>query len=119
MPGRPIVHIELSTRDRIKSADFYASLFGWRIEQRPDYDYALFESGNIGGGLNPISDDNPAGSIVVYVDSEDIDADLKRAEGLGAKILQPKMEIPGTGWFGVFIDPDGNKIALYTSLNPA
>ena len=117
MPGKSIVHIELSSKDRIKTGEFYANLFGWRIEQRPEYDYALFESGNVGGGFNPISDENPAGTIVIYVDSEDIDTDLKRAEDLGATILQPKMEIPGTGWFGVFKDPDGNNVALYTSMN--
>jgi predicted enzyme related to lactoylglutathione lyase len=28
------------------------------------------------------------------------------------------MEIPATGWFGMFKDPTGNAIALYTSMNP-
>jgi len=39
-------------------------------------------------------------------------------EKLGGKVLHPKAEIPGTGWFGVFKDPTGNVLALYTSMNP-
>jgi hypothetical protein len=56
--------------------------------------------------------------VLIYVNSDDIQADLKQAEALGAKIIQEKMEIPQTGWFGIFQDPTGNKIALYTSMNP-
>jgi len=43
---------------------------------------------------------------------------LKLAESLGGKIVLPKSEIPNTGWFGIFEDPTGNQIALYTSMNP-
>lgn len=55
---------------------------------------------------------------MIYVDSADIDADLKKAEELGGKIIMPKSEIPETGWFGIFEDLTGNHIALYTSMNP-
>jgi len=27
-----------------------------------------------------------------------------------------KTEIPQTGWFGIFSDPTGNKVALFTSM---
>jgi predicted enzyme related to lactoylglutathione lyase len=39
-------------------------------------------------------------------------------EELGGSIVTPKTDIPGTGWFGVFKDPTGNTLALYTSMNP-
>jgi predicted enzyme related to lactoylglutathione lyase len=52
------------------------------------------------------------------VNSDDIEADLKKAKSLGGTILREKSEIPGIGWWGVFKDPTGNKIALYTSMNP-
>ena len=56
--------------------------------------------------------------MLVYIDSDDIEADLKRVTDLGGAVLQPKMEIPGTGWFGIFKDPTGNTLALYTSADP-
>jgi predicted enzyme related to lactoylglutathione lyase len=39
-------------------------------------------------------------------------------EKLGGTIVRSKTDIPGTGWFGLFKDPTGNVLALYTSLNP-
>jgi predicted enzyme related to lactoylglutathione lyase len=43
---------------------------------------------------------------------------LKKAETLGGKLIAPKTEIPNTGWYGIFEDPTGNQIALYTSMDP-
>ncbi len=40
--------------------------------------------------------------------------DLKKAKALGAEILQEKTEIPGRGWYGIFKDPTGNTIGLFT-----
>jgi predicted enzyme related to lactoylglutathione lyase len=37
---------------------------------------------------------------------------------LGGTVIQPKTEIPTIGWFGMFKDPTGNVLALYTSANP-
>lgn len=68
-------------------------------------------------GFPEISDEMPAGQVLIYVNSNDIQTDLKKSETLGAKILYPKTEIPNTGWFGIFADPIGNKIALYTSMD--
>ena len=80
-------------------------------------DYATFDTGkNVGGGLNPVNDSNPAGTVLVYVGTDDIDSSLAKAESLGGKIVTPKTEIPNTGWFGFFSDPTGNLIGLYTPL---
>jgi predicted enzyme related to lactoylglutathione lyase len=65
--------------------------------------------------LNPITDENPAGSVVVYIDTDDITATLDSVEESGGKSLVPKMPIPGMGWFGIFMDPTGNRIGLYTA----
>jgi predicted enzyme related to lactoylglutathione lyase len=82
--------------------------------------YSMWEAGDgSGGGLPEVSADNPAGQVLVYIDSDDIDADLKQVEKLGGKVLHQKTEIPGMGWFGIFKDPTGNAIGLHTSTNPA
>jgi predicted enzyme related to lactoylglutathione lyase len=118
MPKRNIVHIEISSSDLKASAKFYEELFGWKITPMPEMNYALWEPGAApGGGFSPVGPETSAGDVVIYVDSEDIDADLKKAESLGAKILRKKDEIPNIGWFGLFKDPTGNMIALYTSMD--
>ena len=51
-----------------------------------------------------------------YVDSEDIDADLKKVEGAGGKVAHAKDEIPGFGWWAAFTDPTGNLLGLYQTM---
>jgi predicted enzyme related to lactoylglutathione lyase len=117
MPKHPIVHIEFSTRDREASGKFYADLFDRQIQQIPEMNYATFEAeGGPGGGFNPISENNPAGTVLIYVGTDDIEASLTKAESLGAKILVHQSEIQGMGFWGVFQDPDGNQVALYKAL---
>jgi predicted enzyme related to lactoylglutathione lyase len=51
--------------------------------------------------------------VVVYVQVDDLEAYLKKAESLGAKRLVEPTEIPGMGAWAQFTDPDGNAIGLY------
>ena len=55
-------------------------------------------------------------SLIVYVGSDDIDADLAKVESLGGKTVFPKTEIPHVGWFAIFTDPTGNRIALFKGV---
>ena len=118
MSKHPIVHVEISAHDREAAGKFYSDLFGWNIQQIPEMNYATFDYGveGVGGGFNLVREDNPAGTVVVYVDTDDIDADLSKVEKLGGKIVAKKSEIPGMGWFGMFTDPTGNLIGLFTGM---
>ncbi len=118
MSKRNVVHIEIPAAHVPDAAKFYETLFGWKMEQAAEFDYTMWsDGGGYGGGFNKLSDENPVGQVLVYIHSDDIDADLKNVEKLGGSIVQPKTEIPGTGWFGLFKDPTGNTLALYTSAN--
>lgn len=120
MSKRNVVHIEIPAANIQAAGAFYQELFDWKMQNVPEFDYTMWEDGSgFGGGFNKVSDENPAGKVLVYIDSDDIEADLKKVEQLGGRVVHPKMEIPGTGWFGMFEDPSGNVLALYTSMNPA
>jgi predicted enzyme related to lactoylglutathione lyase len=71
-----------------------------------------------GGGFSHVGREAEVGEVLIYINSDDIEADLKQAVSLGGSLVQEKMEIPNIGWFGIFKDPTGNKVALYTSMNP-
>ena len=117
MSPHPIVHIEISAQDLEAASKFYRELFGWQLQHIPEMNYATFDTGEPpGGGLNPVTKDNPAGNVVVYVGTDDIDASLAKAESLGATTVVPKTEISNTGWFGLFRDPTGNIVGLYTAM---
>jgi predicted enzyme related to lactoylglutathione lyase len=110
--------VEIPAANVEAAGKFYQDLFGWKLQHVPEYDYTMWADGSgYGGGFNKVDDDNPVGQVLVYIDSDDIDADLKQVEALGGTVVRAKTEIPGTGWYGVFKDPTGNVLALYTSMN--
>lgn len=118
MSKRNVVHVEIPAANVESAGKFYQALFGWRIQPIPEMNYTMWEAGDgTGGGFPAVSEENPVGQVLVYIDSDDIEADLKKVAELGGKVIHPKMEIPGTGWFGIFQDPTGNVLALYTSMN--
>jgi predicted enzyme related to lactoylglutathione lyase len=100
MSEHHVVHVEFSAQDR----------------EAAGMNYTTFDTGDVGGGFNPVSENNPAGTVLVYIGTDDIDASLAKAESLGGRTVTPKTEIPGTGWFGFFSDPTGNMIGLFTAL---
>jgi uncharacterized protein len=115
---RNVVHVEIPAADVPAASKFYQDLFGWKMEHAAEFDYTMWEDGSgYGGGFNKVSEETPAGQVLVYIHSDDIEADLKKVEELGGTVVQPKTEIPGTGWFAQFKDPTGNVLALYTSQN--
>lgn len=115
MPKRNIVHVELSSRNFDESGRFYQALFDWKITPIPEAGYTVWESGEGSrGGFTAPDDDLRIGEVMIYVASDDIEADLKKAKSLGAKIVQEKKEFAGRGWYGVFMDPTGNRIGLAT-----
>ena len=53
---------------------------------------------------------------LVYFHSHDVQNELNRVEAAGGKIYQPKTQIsPEHGFMAVFIDSEGNRIALHSS----
>ena len=119
MTKRNIVHIEIPTENSKASGEFYEKLFGWHMEHVEEMDYTMWDPHEgPGGGFSQIDENVKPGDVIIYVNSEDIEADLKKVADLGGTILREKEEIPNTGWFGMFKDPTGNTIALYTSMNP-
>ncbi len=120
MSKRNVVHVEIPAASLEGAGEFYQKLFGWKLQHMPEMNYTMWEAGDgSGGGFPSVSADNPAGRVLVYIDSDDIEADLKNVEKLGGRVLHQKTEIPGMGWFGIFQDPTGNVLALYTGMNPA
>lgn len=114
----PIVWVEIPSADRKSSAEFYSSLFNWQIDHSMDeMNYTMFSAGSgPGGGFPELTDGFEAGDVMILVATPDIDESLQKAEALGGKTVVPRTEIPGNGWYGVFEDPTGNNIGLFTGI---
>ncbi len=117
MPEHPIVHLEIPAQDPKTVSTFYASLFGWQVQPVPSMSYVRFQSADgTTGGFVPVGgpEGHRVGEVRVYFGSQDVEADLRRVEALGGKVIIPKTEIPNTGWFGIFEDPAGNRLGLFS-----
>jgi len=116
--ARKIVHVEIPAADKEAAGEFYQQVFGWEYRTLTEpVSYTTFMTGNLGGGYVDLERVKP-GDVLVYIDSDDIDADLARINAAGGQTLVPKMEVPDIGWLAVFTDPTGNRLALWTELNP-
>ena len=124
MAAQPIVHVEIPANDPKAASAFYREVFGWEIMTPPGYEsYPMFRAeGGPGGGFTTAGSHFEAvrytvGELLIHLASMDIDADLRRIQANGGQVVQPKSEIPGVGWWAVFKDPSGNKLALFTDKN--
>lgn len=114
MSAHKFVHVELSCRDNAEAKKFYGDVFGWQFQDYPEMNYVTFQAAEneLGGGLNPVSDQNPAGSVMVYIHTDDIEDTVKKLEAAGGEITLPPMEIPTVGTMAFFKDPTGNQLAV-------
>ena len=111
--GQPVVHFEIGARNADRAKTFYQSLSGWSIELHGPAN--MIDTGNAEGiqGNIAIAEGAPRTYVTFYVQVDDIDTSLTRAQELGGKVIVPASEVPGMGQFAWFADPDGNAIGLW------
>jgi predicted enzyme related to lactoylglutathione lyase len=110
--AHPVVHFEVSGRDLDQLQGFYSELFGWKTEKVPgDMPYAMVEKEGegIGGGIAQSPNGN--GHLTFYVQTEDPQATLDKAEQLGGKTILAVTELPQVT-IAMFADPEGNVVGL-------
>lgn len=117
--ANPVVHFEVLGKDGPKLQKFFGDLFGWKINTDNPMSYGLVDTGvegAIGGGIGGVPEGQPAGVVTFYVQVDDLDAALKRAEQLGGRTVNPPMEVPGGPRLAHFADPEGNVVGLVTGM---
>jgi len=108
----PFVWFDLRTKDAAKSRSFYEQLFGWDVAEVP-----------VGKAtVTMVGGERPWASVVAhraahlgwlpYVRVDDIDAATKKAQKLGATILQAPAEGPA-GTYTPIQEPGGGVFALF------
>jgi len=114
-PGS-IVHVELHSADPAKSKAFYGEVFGWKFKEFPEMNYIMWTAPNEpAGGLMKALEGRPP-QVLNYILSKEIDETSRKIATAGGVIIQPKMEIPGQGWWALFQEPGGTMMALYQNL---
>jgi uncharacterized protein len=111
--SRPVVHLELHTRDLREARSFYAQLCGWQPElvQTRVGSYMMLDLGHdLGGGI--VQCPTERALWLPYVEVQEIVEMTDRARLLGARVLLPPREGPA-GWRGVIATPAGGELALW------
>jgi len=106
---------ELHTSDLAKSRQFYSQVFGWGWGGSDEYAEGQVAGRTIAGAMSRPAD-LPAevpDNWLIYFGSPDVDADVKKATGLGATVVVEPRDIPGTGRFAVLVDPQGAAFAMF------
>ena len=110
--GHPVVHFEVSGKNLDRLESFYSELFGWKTQKAGGgMPYAMVEKedNGIGGGIGQAPEGN--GHVTFYVDTDDPQATLDKAEQLGGKTILPVTELPQVT-IALFADPEGHVIGL-------
>jgi len=122
-----VVHFEIPADQPERAAEFYRELFGWEIKHLgpagsggieywlvqtvpTDADGRPTEQGVNGGLMRRM---RPGQTPVNYISVENVDQFARKAESLGAKVVVPKMPVPGMGWFSQLTDTEGNIFAIW------
>ncbi len=115
-PGS-FVHVELASSDPQRTRAFLEKVFGWKFEAIPGTDYYPFATPiGPGGAVMPPSEDRPKG-VLNYLLTEDLEGDLAKIATSGGRVLSPKKEIPGVGWWALSEEPGGCVLALFSPLS--
>jgi len=108
---------QLNTSDPAKAETFYRGLFGWGAKTGSDggmtYTEWLLGGAPIGGMMAMPKEAQAPPHWLPYFAVADCDASAARAASLGATTCVPPTDIPGTGRFAVFTDPQGAAFAIY------
>jgi uncharacterized protein len=112
--GKKVVHIEFAAQDMDRAEKFWEGVGGWAIEDSgfPGIDYRTFQEGEQGGAV--MQSDGGAQGPIIYLGSENIDADLAKVRDLGGE-AEEKQPIPTIGWFARCKDTEGNSFSLFQS----
>jgi predicted enzyme related to lactoylglutathione lyase len=112
-PARPIVHLELHTRDLASACGFYALVCGWRperIEAGGSSYLVLDTGGGIGGGIVECATEQAV--WLPYVEVQNVAQATALARLAGGSVLLEPREGPA-GWRSVVAAPEGTEVGLF------
>ena len=111
---------EIPAKDFERGCKFYSSLFGADLYKMDMNGYMMgffpAEKG-VGGALVAGEGMEPSQSgVMVYLNGgDDLSEMLAKVEPAGGKVVVPKTQVtPEIGFFAVFIDTEGNKVAMHS-----
>lgn len=113
-----ICYVEIPAPDVARAKQFYAALFGWRMEDSDlgDAPYTMFQAGSMMGGLDSSQQPSDKG-VLLYLKVEDIPSTLQAIREAGGEVVTNKSQVidgsDAYGFAATFTDPNGNLLGLW------
>lgn len=128
----PVVHFEMPTKDKKRTAEFYSKAFGWKMNQLGAEmgDYLLAQTtetdennmvktpGAINGGFFEYQEKEGFNVPHLVISVDNLEESMKKIEEAGGKILGGAKgpgtidDIPGIGRYISFEDLEGNHVGM-------
>ncbi len=104
-----VVLFDISSQDPERTANFYSSVFGWKVAE-PNWGYHPVKTGEkdkegIDGGISLGQTDFPHG-VRLQIEVDNIDDAIQRSVDSGGQVVRGKMEFDGF-YLAYLIDPVG------------
>ena len=114
-------YFDLTVQDVGLARKFFENVLGWQFEKFDmPYEYFRIQAGpeelpGIDGGIGaisdaPLSEGRPMTLVTIPV--ADLKATLARVTSAGGSIVEPRIPIPGIGWYATCAEPGGLKFGL-------
>ena len=111
---------ELPASNFERAVKFYGEILGAELQivefQGTKMGFFPTKDNGVGGCVLETNEVKPSmeGALVYLNGGEDLNNHLNKVEAAGGKVLVPKMDIGDNGFFGVFQDTEGNRVAFHS-----
>lgn len=121
-PRGRFVWFDLLTTDPKAAPAFYSAVAGWGTQawDSGPMPYTMWiNDGKPLGGVTNLHNPAAPPHWLAYISTPNVDATVKEAEELGAKVIAPPSDIPTVGRYAVLADPQGAVFAAFTPHDAA
>lgn len=115
-------YVAIPTGDFERAFKFYSEITGGLIAKNPNVPFPMAyftdATGDNVGHLFQLPNFKPsADGAIVYMElAKDLNEIVAKIENSGGKVIMPKTMIaPDKGYWALFLDTEGNKLALHSS----
>ncbi len=114
MADNPVVHFEIGCSDGAATRNFFSALFDWTISGADAGMMIDTGAGGVGGHIAELAPEW-GNYVTIYVEVDDLEGYIAKANDLGGKTLVPPVTIPGQGSFAWLAAPEGNIFGIWKS----
>ncbi len=114
-------YVAIPADDFERAFQFYSAITDGLIEKNPHVPFPMAyffnDEGDSIGHLFSLANFRPSadGTIVYFELAKDLSETIGKIESAGGTIVMPKTMIaPGKGYWALFLDTEGNKLALHS-----